>query len=260
MTDAGGDKVIAALERVLDDPVQEVADTAKRALRRRRGKPEPVVVIPEIPKEERPRMPELMAQQNAAGVKRKLRPLLERLSSKDDRVGYGAAKALANVGGLAVPALVGVLKGNDAVARERAAFALGHIGTDANEAQTELVAALKAKELPVRRRASEALAQIGPPTDQENVDALLAALKDDDVEVRLRVAETLAKLGNTGLRPLMNALADTDARVRWGAADALGNLEPKATRAVPLLKDALKDSDAAVRKAAEQALASIEAK
>ena len=58
--------------------------------------------------------------------------------------------------------------------------------------------------------------------------------------------------------PLIEALKDSDARVRRGAAEALGNLEPKAKHALPALREARRDSDPGVRKAAEEAIANIE--
>ena len=55
----------------------------------------------------------------------------------------------------------------------------------------------------------------------------------------------------------MEALKDSDARVRRSAAGALGAIGPDAKAAVAVLVEALKDSDVNVGRAAAQALDAI---
>jgi len=62
--------------------------------------------------------------------------------------------------------------------------------------------------------------------------------------------EVLRKIGEQGLRPLIQALEDKDERVRWDAAEALGDI--KDARAVEPLIKALEDEHwDVVRHAAE---------
>jgi HEAT repeat protein len=82
----------------------------------------------------------------------------------------------------AVPALVDMLKGEDASSweyhRAAAAFALGEIGPDAKEAAPVVMRALKDPSPVVQRWAARALAGISEPPD-ETVAALVATLSSD---------------------------------------------------------------------------------
>ena len=57
---------------------------------------------------------------------------------------------------------------------------------------------------------------------------------------------------------LIQSLKNTDWYVRWGAADALGNIGDE--RALVYLRKMLEDKDEYVRRAADEAIAKIEAK
>lgn len=59
-------------------------------------------------------------------------------------------------------------------------------------------------------------------------------------------------------RIVRKALKEPYPEARVAAAEALGNIGPNAKSAVPALVEALRDSDARVRKAAEIALDTIE--
>jgi WD40 repeat protein/HEAT repeat protein len=285
-------KVVEALTRALDDPSNEVATEAfdglvrwrryDDAALRKMAKEHANAVVRERAaetlraKEEseraarrdaednrleeiRRRAREETAAKKMAKMERmRVEPLMERMKGKDDREGFAAAQTLAKREGQAVPYLLDLLGGTNERARERAAFALGHIGAPAREATPELIKALQSKEVAVRRRAADALAQIGPYSDKETAAALIVSLADDDAEVRIHLAEALARLGRTAAPPLIEALKDADKRVRRGAAEALGNIDPRLKLALPALREALKDTDGDVRKAVQEAIDNIE--
>ena len=282
-------EIVAALARAVDDADDSVAlaafealleigqfddaalrksaqDRPSEAVRRRaaeviRDQEEAAVAIKKAAEDNRleeirRRAADAMRVQEEKMARMRIEPLLERMRGMDDRQGYAAAETLAKR--QAIPVLLELLAGNNARGRERAAFALGHMGAQGREAVPELLKLLPAKELPVRRRAAEAIAHIVPATDKETTAALLAALKEDDVEIRVHLTEALGKLGRAAVMPLSEALADPDVRVRRGAAEALANLDPKAKRALPALREALRDADPGVRKAAQEAITNIE--
>ena len=146
---------------------------------------------------------------------------------------------------------------------------------------TKLVVDLKSNDSDVRRSAAKGLAEMGPEA-KDAAPALLAALKNDkDLFVRRFAAKALGeveaavtalgKMGEPAVPPLIDALknksadpkkpkkgpaaTDSTAFVRTKAAEALGNMGPKAKSAVPALIDALKDPN--VRTEAAIALGNI---
>ena len=193
--------------------------------------------------------------------------------------GREAAIALERVGGPTVDPLIGILRGDDAVARENAAMALGLI--EQSRAIAPLVAALDDEVEAVRARSAWALGMIedsaaveplgealadgsarvrsqaawalGMIEAEAAVPALSAALRDDAPEVREEAAWALGMIeASTAVPGLIGALRDESARVREQAAWALGMIEDGA--AVDALLDALEDEDTAVRKQAIWAL------
>jgi HEAT repeat protein len=92
----------------------------------------------------------------------------------------------------AVPALVRILRSPDALVRQEAALALGHIGV-AEEAVPALAAALSDSEWTVRRQAAMALGQIGPAARAAEPD-LRRCRRDPHTLVRKAVEEALGKI------------------------------------------------------------------
>jgi hypothetical protein len=88
--------------------------------------------------------------------------LIEVLDDADADVRQEVAAALGKVGRQAVSPLLGILKDKEksAAARANAAFALGHVGPQAQEAIPELTKALKEKDKDLRKRAAFALGNI----------------------------------------------------------------------------------------------------
>ena len=88
-----------------------------------------------------------------------------------------------------------------------------------------LTEALNDKEEAVRRAAVAALAQVGP----EAVPALVKALQHSSAAVRAGAAEALGWIGpdaHAAIKPLLEAVADRDARLRKRAEFALFEIEP----------------------------------
>ncbi len=188
----------------------------------------------------------------------------------------------------AAPALIALLpqRQKDAELRQRAAVALGLIGTPTADIVPALVAALKDEKPEVRQGAAEGLAWMGPPA-REAVPALVTALKDEAADVVTAACTALARVGDTGAAPaLLLALQSRHDKVANSAGEALWHLAAKdravvpalillvkgvrketlrvrnllaslGPTAVPDLITALHDDDAAVRQAAAEVLGMI---
>jgi HEAT repeat protein len=85
-------------------------------------------------------------------------------------------------------------------------------------------------------------------------EALVEALRSDDKLLRRAAAEALATLGAEALPELVKLAGNADARLREGAARALGQMGVQARSGVPALTRLLKDPEAAVRTQASLAL------
>lgn len=93
------------------------------------------------------------------------------------------------------------------------------------------------------------------------VEYWLQALHDSDVRIRLKAVESLGNVGadNPAAIPaLIQALDDHEPRVRGAAVLALLKIGPDARDAVPALQKMVKDKDAKVRGYAAKALERIE--
>jgi len=156
----------------------------------------------------------------------------------------------------AVDALVQALRTDtDARVREAAAEALGEI--DSPRAVPGLIAALGSEKVTaVRARIAWALGEID---DARAVEALGAAVRDPEAEVRRQVVWALGELESAAAVPmLIPALKDADVETRKQAAQALGEIGSK--DAVEALAPVTKDADVEVRKEAVSALGNIEDK
>ncbi len=187
--------------------------------------------------------------------------LMKRLASSDADVRAEAARMLALMGpnaAVAVPQLISALKDGSGKVRMMAAMALGEIGHPAKEAVPALLEAANDKSDFVRALAAGALGKTGRGA-KGVVPALIGMLGDKHREVRRAAATGLGDIGQAD-EPVLNALIatlgkDPDSAVRVDAAQALGQLGPKAKSAVPALLRALKDGD--VQRYAAEALGRI---
>ncbi|MHC5019875.1 MAG: HEAT repeat domain-containing protein [Planctomycetota bacterium] len=103
----------------------------------------------------------------------------------------------------------------------------------------------------VREAAAEALTGFGPHVSVAAVAKALSVETEPAVGVRVAVARTLGKLGEApggdagACRPLAQAArSDPDAKVRWQAIFALGNVVCEGTEAVDAMAHALRPGEA----------------
>ncbi|MBI4287546.1 MAG: HEAT repeat domain-containing protein [Chloroflexi bacterium] len=93
------------------------------------------------------------------------------------------------------------------------------------------------------------------PDVQASIDALIADLACADVVRCQKARQSLINIGKPGVSALVKALTNFNAKVRWEAARALGEIgDPSA---LPAMAGSLEDESADVRWAVAQALASI---
>jgi HEAT repeat protein len=176
--------------------------------------------------------------------------LIAALADPDTLVQFTAQDSLTAKGASAVDPLAAVLKDTDPARRGQAATLLGQIGNA--RAVPPLIAALDDSEEIVRWDVSTALAAIGAPA----VDALIDALSSTNAAIRAGSAEALGQIGDArAVEPLIAALGDADAPVQVAAAIALGKL--KDPRAVDALIAAFKRDESGLGYYSYEALAQI---
>ena len=127
--------------------------------------------------------------------------------------------------------LIHALKDEDRYIRCGAADSLGKIGDE--RAVKPLINALKDKDSYIRLEAAGALDEIGWKSKggQENVYYLIAKAKWKEV----------SKIGKLAVVPLIQALKDGELDLRYGAAEALGEIGDE--RALEHLNQTLKDEE-----------------
>ena len=146
-----------------------------------------------------------------------------------------------------VDGLVRLLRRDDPSVRHLAAMALGEIADPA--ALNALLAALAGPdEEGVRWQAAEGLARLGAPA----VAGLAALAEDSDPDIRWKAIVALGDIGDPRAAPtLRDRLADPDRFVRGRAVSALARL---GSPCLPLVMQALLDSDSRVRQGAAEVL------
>jgi HEAT repeat protein len=152
----------------------------------------------------------------------------------------------------AVEALAGTLTDENQFVRWKSVQALGTLGD--KQGANALIRALKEDEDQyVRAAAVKSLQQI----QVENAGgALIDALNDNSWLVRLNARQALAAMGEPVFDSLIEALKDSNHRIRWQAAWILGRT--KRTEAIEPLIESLADPDWMVRDEAAVALVKID--
>ncbi|HOX08126.1 MAG TPA: thioredoxin domain-containing protein [Planctomycetota bacterium] len=201
------------------------ADTAKKD-------PAPAKA-PEPPKPLPPASPESVA---------KVKALMNRMDSEAAEEREAAWKDLRDMGDLATPALVGVLKEGKASERRNAAKAIGLLKDKA--AADALRAALADTDAEVRWHSARALGELA---DTASRDPLIKLVKEDkDADVREHAAYALANMGvEDGFTWFREELKAPEASRRSRAVKALGKYGRE--KYIPDLAGALKDKEARVR-------------
>jgi HEAT repeat protein len=142
-----------------------------------------------------------------------------------------------------------------------AADGLAEIGPAAKAAVPELVACLTSDTRYVVTSSAKALGKIDPDADSA-VPALTNLLRStNDHYTRVCIARALWRINRSSesLPVLHDALVNSrDFMALSEAAEACGEMGPRAAGSAALLQPLLKDSDAFVRRAASEALARIE--
>jgi HEAT repeat protein len=187
--------------------------------------------------------------------------LFEALKDPEIKSRAQIANALAWIGPPAkeaVPVLTDLLKSNWEPARIEALIALGEIGTDSQATLSSVVRLLADQSERVRERALATLKQNGPAA----IPILREALKDKSLTLRLWTMRALAVYGPEAketILALCDALKDTDPRIRAQAANTLGRMGKDAKDAIPYLLNALQDKKLSVQIQAALALVSMAA-
>ncbi|MBI3462479.1 MAG: HEAT repeat domain-containing protein [Planctomycetes bacterium] len=160
---------------------------------------------------------------------------------------FAAANALVAIGPgarAAIPAFLDVIKSGDRLLFREAAKAFQRIDPDNTEIVPALVDSLNDSN--VRASALSALAILGPVAAHA-IPAIRDAVTDPSMRVRVEAAMALANVADdlpTAVPVLMRALApDCERDVRYSAAEALGEMGPRAALAIPALIGLLNESD-----------------
>jgi HEAT repeat protein len=149
-----------------------------------------------------------------------------------------AARALADLGPNAIPALVKSLQESDY-----------NIGPPAQSAVPGLAEALIDPDKDVRSEVLKALSAIGLES-KKAVPAIADALRDREAEVRMIAAELLGKLGpeaRQAASALRVTIEDTDAHVCVQAAISFWQVTQTKEVSLPVLQSGLKNNKASVR-------------
>lgn len=183
---------------------------------------------------------------------------IEQLKTTNEQQRSQTIESLVNLGKSAVPALINALQNQDPGVRNGAAIALGKIGKDANEAVPALKKALDDKDFQVRSSAMQALGVIDR---QAVVPFLIEELSSEKAWERYSATHALRTFGKEAVAAVPALIKtikeDKDSWVRTSATTALGSIGKDAHTAIPTLIDSLQDSDEKVRYGAAYALGSI---
>jgi HEAT repeat protein len=158
----------------------------------------------------------------------------------------------------AIPALIGILKGEDEELRRDAASALGSL----DQSGVSLSALLEASKADDEggKAAREVLPRMRK-APRSTAPALLKCLKDPEPRVRLKAAEVLCELEENDkecLAALVELIKRRDSQVRLGAAQLLARYGRAAKEATPALVEVVRnDSYPTTRQAAIIALLAI---
>jgi HEAT repeat protein len=197
--------------------------------------------------------------------------LLAALSDRNESVRDKAARALVNIGKVAVPGLLQLLNQvSQGEIRQRAMWALERLGAepltetyirpvahgkwkDVGRVDTDnllaLTAALKEPDKKARATAIQTLANIG---DERAVPGLGLALTGPDRDLRDMAIHALVKIGPAAVPALLEMLKHGSSDLRPRVADVLGYIAD--ARALEPLRTALTDPDPSLRSAAVEAL------
>lgn len=164
--------------------------------------------------------------------------------------------------GVKLSELIPLLKPNTEKANSAASLVIG-FGASGAPATVPLARLLKEDHNPdVRRHAAVALWSIGSKAKAATLVLRNAIVKDDNPSVRVWAARALARTASHYIPESVDALlkifrTETGTFDCRNAVDGLGEIGPKAGKAIPELEKAASDADADVAQAARDALQKI---
>lgn len=180
---------------------------------------------------------------------REIGPLIESLT--DENVQWLAAKALINLGDMAVPALLDALNRKERDIRLYTTYALGEIGN--KDASKVLLDILIDPDDLIRNYACDALIKL---KDRETLSRLYYYLEKGDYTIKSQVLKIFGAIGEiTSAEYIYPLLSSESKNVRINAAFALGELQDK--NAVVGLMKLLGDEDEEIGWMAADALIKI---
>lgn len=264
-----GDAAEPAVEKLIAlafdaDPL--VRRAALRALRSIGAPPEKVQpLFLKVLEESDPAIVLPMLQSIAEAGQEAVEPMRKAL--KNDRLCYWACVVLADIGAAAAPAvpdLIDVLDHGEPEVRMQALLALAAIGSASEPAVATIVGLLEKDEFEaVRFAAAYALGEIGQETE-EATKALVAAARSDRPLLKAVSLWVLAKQNPENLEvvryaaeSLAEGLKSEDAELRTVAAKLLGEFDEHPEIVGPALIAALRDSDPRVIEHALDAMAAL---
>lgn len=184
----------------------------------------------------------------SASARFELEPLLE---DANEQVRAEATRVFPGLAGTTPAVIDGLcrrLLDDDSVwVQLHAALALGRLGHAALAAGGPLLRAAQTAEVSVREQAMRAIAMIQPP---ETAEAFLAGLKDACGDIRVVASAgwmNAADIPEAAIPALLDALRDSEIRVRANAAHALGRLDVLPASAVSMLVECAADPDDRLR-------------
>jgi HEAT repeat protein len=170
--------------------------------------------------------------------------LLMRCEQGDEDVEWVILELAKAAGASAVSPLAAALTDGHPIIRQKAAEALGEIGTDAAPSVPKLTGALHDPAPAVIIASALSLRKIDKHDDGE-VGALIELLTNKDTQIRARAVFALGEFGadaSEAVDPLMNTLETGDSQAEGLTARTLGLIGPAAQPAIPRIITML-DSD-----------------
>lgn len=193
--------------------------------------------------------------------------LARRFDDPDESVRGAIASSLSRMGAPAVPTLTEAIEHGDMSQRLLSTRALGAMGNGAKAAVPLLAGLLQDPQPALREAAASALGHIGRDRDwpaglgyDHELTTMIPARRPLTGTARASYAPLLHGLMlERVVPPLIDALADQEAKVRAAAASALGRMRHEAAEATRALIDAIEDADSEVRRAVVNALGHVAA-
>ena len=168
-----------------------------------------------------------------------LRELLVELTSGDDVRAENSISRIVDLGGMAIPSLLELIRSDSVDARWWAVRALAASPIAGAEAFLSLLADRESEV-----RAAAALAVCSHP-DEKAVPALIKTLEDDDSLVAGLAGKALVKIGSPSVAGLLEAMESTNGSARIIALRSLAEIRDP--RAIPVMMKSISEGSAVLQ-------------